>query len=56
MRRARVYHRVMACVRIYAKMSLFESAVEPAIREGETSCWQQLCGLVEARWNRDLRK
>ncbi|KAJ9476098.1 putative Vacuolar membrane protein PEP3 (putative) [Pseudozyma hubeiensis] len=44
-----------ACVRIYAKMSLFESAVELAIREGEIELACSCADLAEAM-DRDLRK
>lgn len=44
-----------ACVRIYAKMSLFESAVELAIREGEVELACSCADMAESM-DRDLRK
>ncbi|SPO29951.1 related to DigA protein [Ustilago trichophora] len=44
-----------ACVRIYAKMGLFESAVELAIREGEIELACSCAEMAESM-DRDLRK
>ncbi|SJX65713.1 related to DigA protein [Sporisorium reilianum f. sp. reilianum] len=44
-----------ACVRIYAKMGLFESAVELAIREGEVELACSCADMAESM-DRDLRK
>ena len=44
-----------ACVRIYAKMGLFESAVELAIREGEVELACTCADLAQST-DRDLRK
>lgn len=44
-----------ACVRIYAKMGLFESAVELAIREGEIELACSCADMAESM-DRDLRK